>query len=100
LYSTQPSTSKDDFSCKPISNALFAAGVAVVVLGLLGGTTWLSGGFWAPDGGYSRFVWPIIGVGSWTISCRARQHSWGSAKSALYLTLNLCTFLASALRHE
>src|SRR4029077_885255 len=28
-----------------------------------------------------------------TISCRARQHNWGSAKSALHLTLNLCTFL-------
>ena len=37
---------------------------------------------------------------NWTISCRARQHNWGSAKSALHLTLNLCTFLASALRHE
>jgi hypothetical protein len=45
-----------------ISNALFAAGVAAVVLGVLGGTTWLSGGFWAPDGAYSRFVWPIIGL--------------------------------------
>jgi len=45
-----------------ISNALFAAGVAAVVLGLLGGTTWLTGGFWAPDGVYSRFVWPAIGV--------------------------------------
>src|SRR5580704_13451184 len=44
-----------------ISNALFAAGVAAVVLVLLGGTTWLSG-FWAPDGGYSRFVSPIIGL--------------------------------------
>jgi hypothetical protein len=43
-----------------ISNALFAAGVAAVVLVLLGGTTWLSGGFWAPDGAYSRFVSPII----------------------------------------
>jgi len=49
-----------------ISNALFAAGVAAVVLGLLGGTTWLSGGFWAPDGAYSRFVWPIIGV-AWVV---------------------------------
>ncbi len=39
-----------------ISNALFAAGVAAVVLVLLGGTTWLDGGFWAPDGAYSRFV--------------------------------------------
>jgi hypothetical protein len=45
-----------------ISNALFAAGVAAVVLVLLGGTTWLSGGLWAPDGVYSRFVSPAIGV--------------------------------------
>ena len=45
-----------------ISNALFAAGVAAVVLGLLGGTTWLTDGFWAPYGAYSRFVWPGIGV--------------------------------------
>jgi hypothetical protein len=45
-----------------ISNALFAAGVAAVVLVLLGGTTWLSGGFWAPDGVYSRFVSPIVGL--------------------------------------
>jgi len=45
-----------------ISNALFAAGVAAVVLVLLGGTTWVSGGFWAPDGAYSRFVSPIIGL--------------------------------------
>jgi hypothetical protein len=41
-----------------ISNALFAA----VVLVLLGGTTWLRGGFWAPDGVYSRFVSPAIGL--------------------------------------
>jgi hypothetical protein len=45
-----------------ISNALFAVGVAGVVLVLLGGTTWLGDGFWAPDGAYSRFVSPIIGV--------------------------------------
>jgi hypothetical protein len=45
-----------------ISNALFVAGVAAVVLVLLGGTTWLRGGFWAPDGPYSRFVSPIIGL--------------------------------------
>jgi hypothetical protein len=42
-----------------ISNALFGVCVAAVVLG---GTTWVSGGFWAPDGAYSRFVWPIIGL--------------------------------------
>lgn len=45
-----------------ISNALFAAGVAAVVLVFLGGTTWLSAGFWAPDGAYSRFVTVIVGV--------------------------------------
>ncbi len=45
-----------------ISNALFGAGVACVVLGVLGGTTWVSGGFWAPDGAYSRLVLPIIGL--------------------------------------
>ena len=43
-----------------ISNGLFAAGVAAVVLGVLGGTTWLSSGFWAPDGAYSRFVSPML----------------------------------------
>jgi hypothetical protein len=45
-----------------ISNALFAAGVAVVVLALLGGTTWMSGGVWTPDGSFSRFVSPLIGL--------------------------------------
>jgi len=45
---------------KLISNALFSAGIAAVVLVLLGGTTWLSGGFWAPDGAYSRFVSPLL----------------------------------------
>ena len=42
-----------------ISNALFALGVVAVVLGVLGGTTWLSG-FWAPDGAYSRFASPLL----------------------------------------
>ena len=45
-----------------ISNALFGAGVGAVVLVLLGGTTWMTDGFWAPDGAYSRFVSPIVGV--------------------------------------
>jgi hypothetical protein len=45
-----------------ISNALFAAGVTALVLVLLGGTTWMRGGFWAPDGAYSRFVSPTIGL--------------------------------------
>src|SRR5438105_9912690 len=45
-----------------ISTRLLAAGVAAVVLVLLGGTPWLSGAIWAADGAYSRFVSPIIGV--------------------------------------
>lgn len=45
-----------------ISNALFAAGVAAVVLVLLGATTWMSGGFWSPAGVYSRLVSPITGL--------------------------------------
>lgn len=57
-----------------ISNALFAAGVAAVVLVLLGGTTWLSSGFWAPDGVYSRFVSPAIGL------------VWGMVVSGVLLT--------------
>jgi hypothetical protein len=45
-----------------LSNVLFSVGVAAVVLVLLGGTTWASDGFWAPDGAYSRFISPIIGL--------------------------------------
>jgi hypothetical protein len=61
---------------KLISNALFAVGVAAIVLVLLGGTTWLSGGFWAPDGVYSRLVSPIIGLAwvlvvSWVLLSRS-----------------------------
>jgi hypothetical protein len=61
---------------KLISNALFAVGVAAVVLVLLGGTTWLSGGFWAPDGLYSRVVSPAIGLAwalvvSWVLLIRS-----------------------------
>ena len=43
-----------------ISSRLFALGVAAVVLGVLSGTTWMSGGFWAPDGAYSRLIFPIV----------------------------------------
>jgi hypothetical protein len=62
-----------------ISNALFAAGVAAVVLVLLGGTTWLSRGFWAPDGVYSRFVSPAIGL------------VWGMVVSGVLLTRSPAT---------
>jgi hypothetical protein len=51
---------------RQISNALFGAGVAALVLVLLGGTTWTSGGFWAPDGAYSRLISPIIGL-AWVV---------------------------------
>jgi hypothetical protein len=43
-----------------ISNALFTAGVGVVVLGVFGGTTWIRGGVWALDGAYSRLVMPLL----------------------------------------
>jgi len=62
-----------------ISNALFAAGVAAVVLVLLGGTTWLSGGIWAPDAVYSRFVSPAIGL------------VWGMVVSGVLLTRSPAT---------
>jgi hypothetical protein len=59
-----------------ISNALFTVGVAALVLVLLGGTTWLNAGFWAPDGAYSRFVSPLIGLAwalvvSWVLLSRS-----------------------------
>lgn len=44
-----------------ISNRLFGAGVAAILLVLAGGTTWLGGGFWAPDGLYSQFISPAVG---------------------------------------
>jgi hypothetical protein len=49
-----------------ISKAAFAAGVAAVVLVLLGGTTWARDGFWAPDGAYAivsgiiLYVWVAV----------------------------------------
>jgi len=43
-----------------ISNATFTVGVGMVALGVLGGTTWLSGGLWSPDGVYTRFVSPAL----------------------------------------
>jgi hypothetical protein len=49
-----------------ISNGLFTVGVAALVLVLLGGTTWMRGGFWAPDGPYSRLVSPLIGL-AWIV---------------------------------
>jgi hypothetical protein len=45
-----------------ISNGVFAACVAAVVIVLLGGTTWESAGFWAPDGVYSCAISPTVGL--------------------------------------
>jgi succinate dehydrogenase/fumarate reductase cytochrome b subunit len=45
-----------------ISNRFFGVGIGAVVLVLLGGTTWASSGFWAPDGAYSRFISPAIAL--------------------------------------
>jgi hypothetical protein len=45
-----------------ISDTLFWAGLVAVILVLLGGTTWASDGIWAPDGAYSRFISPIVGL--------------------------------------
>jgi hypothetical protein len=43
-----------------ISNTVFWAIFPGWVLVVLGGTTWASGGFWAPDGAYLQYVTPII----------------------------------------
>lgn len=43
-----------------ISNSVFALCVAALVLVLLGGTTWMSAGVWAPDGLYSTLISPAI----------------------------------------
>jgi hypothetical protein len=49
-----------------ISNALFGTGVTALILVLLGGSTWMHDGFWAPDGLYSRLVSPLIGL-AWVV---------------------------------
>jgi hypothetical protein len=38
------------------------AGLAAAIVFLLGGTTWAESGFWAPDGGYSAWITPIVFV--------------------------------------
>ncbi len=65
-----------------ISNALFAAGVAAVVLVLLGGTTWLSSGVWAPDGVYSRFVSPGVGAAWILVATRVLLTQRSASRSA------------------
>jgi hypothetical protein len=53
-----------------ISNAVFAAGVAAVVLAVLGGMTWMGSGFFAPDSAFSRFVQPFILI-AWVFAVTA-----------------------------
>jgi hypothetical protein len=50
------------WQARTISSGAFVAGVAAVVLVLLGGTTWASDGVWSPDGAYSRIVAPIVAL--------------------------------------
>jgi hypothetical protein len=46
-----------------ISDRVFTASGVVAALGVLGGTTWMADfGFWAPDGIYSAFIWPVVGL--------------------------------------
>ena len=66
-----------------ISNALFAVGVGAVVLGVMGGTTWLSGGFWAPDGAYSRFISPLLLL-LWALAVSRILLTRGSATRAAW----------------
>ncbi len=50
------------WQAEQISTGPFVAGVAALVLVLLGGTTWANDGVWAPDGAYARVIWPIIAL--------------------------------------
>jgi hypothetical protein len=65
-----------------ISNVLFGAGVTAVILGVLGGTTWLSGGFWAPDGAYTRFIFPIVCLGWIVVVSRVLLSRNAAARTA------------------
>jgi hypothetical protein len=74
-----------------VSDALFWAGPTAVVLVLLGGTTWASDGIWAPDGAYSRFISPVIGLAWITVisgllftrgPSAARAPEWATATAA------------------
>jgi hypothetical protein len=41
-------------------------GILAAILVLLGGTTWATSGFWAPDGAYSTWITPIIAM-AWIV---------------------------------
>jgi hypothetical protein len=43
-----------------ISNTQFALAVGLVILGVLGATTWIAGTIWAPDAAFSRVILPAL----------------------------------------
>ncbi len=65
-----------------ISNGLFAVGVGAVVLVLAGGTTWVSGSSWVPDGLFSRLISPLIGLLWIVVVSRVLLSSSPSARPA------------------
>ncbi|WP_460627728.1 hypothetical protein [Intrasporangium mesophilum] len=50
------------WQAQQVSTGAFTAGVAAVVLVLLGGFTWAFDGVWSPDGLYSRLVVPVVAL--------------------------------------
>jgi hypothetical protein len=64
-----------------ISGRFFSAGVLAVVLALLGGTTWASDGFWAPDGAYSNISQLVVFVWIAAISAVLAMRSPSSARA-------------------
>ena len=67
-----------------ISSRFFTVGVVAVVLALLGGTTWASSGFWAPDGAYANFSQFILLAWTAVISgVLVRRYSRASAPAAV-----------------
>jgi hypothetical protein len=43
-----------------ITNTQFVVGVGLVILGVLGATTWIAGTIWAPDAAFSRIILPAL----------------------------------------
>jgi len=43
-----------------ISNTQFVLAVGLVILGVLGATTWIAGTVWAPDAAFSRVILPTL----------------------------------------
>jgi hypothetical protein len=43
-----------------ISNTQFVLAVGLVILGVLGATTWIAGTIWAPDAAFSRVILPAL----------------------------------------